>query len=114
LKVHAEDRRDARAARAVVTAAMDLVEDPLDLELIIARRANNAESGVRTIDVRDFRRIEIFHAISRGAVDQVVGGGLGGPGGWLACRSRDLEDRVSAQRFVRKQRNAVAVDAVAR
>ena len=101
LEVHAKDRRYARPARAVVIMAARPVDDGLHLELVVELGVQVVLRPIVTTTARneavDLRREQVVHTGTGGAVHEVVGSVLVGPGRVQAVRLCHFEHRVDAQ-----------------
>src|SRR5882724_4805698 len=72
LEVHSEDCRNSGRRFSVMGQTFDFIENCFHLLLIILCRANYAAGGVESVDVGDFRSVQIVNAVARRAVHQIV------------------------------------------
>jgi hypothetical protein len=73
LEIHAENFRDAGARLAIVRKTVDFIDDALHLQTVVLDGAYHAVRVVESVDVGDFRRIEIVDAGAGGTIHQIVG-----------------------------------------
>src|SRR5450759_1179244 len=101
LEIHPEYRWDTILTRTVMLQAMDFVDDGCNFFLIVLDRADHTDGGVESVDIGDFRGVEVIYALAGRAIDNVISRVFIRPGCAAASGFDHLEDRVGFHRVVR-------------